>query len=281
MVKTASRMVSAISFGVFCRLAPSTRLIMRSRKVLPGSAVMRTTIRSESTLVPPVTADRSPPDSRMTGADSPVMADSSTEATPSTISPSEGMASPASHTTRSPFTRAAAGTSSSVPSGARRRAWVSERILRSVSACALPRPSAMASAKLAKMTVRNSHTVMDQSKSPGWAIDSIKVTTVPIRTTNITGFLSWVRGSSFLNEPTRAVFRIWRSNRLLAWATPWATVGAWPAGATAVATPPAEDSSGGRSSGGWTMVIRRTSRGSAVRRSDRARWPGRRSVRPQ
>ena len=34
-----------------------------------------TTIRSESTRVPPVTADRSPPDSRMTGADSPVMAD--------------------------------------------------------------------------------------------------------------------------------------------------------------------------------------------------------------
>jgi hypothetical protein len=33
---------------------------------------------------------RSPPDSRMTGADSPVMADSSTEATPSTISPSPG-----------------------------------------------------------------------------------------------------------------------------------------------------------------------------------------------
>jgi len=45
---------------------------------------------SESTLVPPVTAERSPPDSRMTGADSPVIADSSTEATPSVISPSEG-----------------------------------------------------------------------------------------------------------------------------------------------------------------------------------------------
>ena len=33
--------------------------------------------------MPPVTAERSPPASRMTGADSPVMADSLTEATPS------------------------------------------------------------------------------------------------------------------------------------------------------------------------------------------------------
>ena len=41
--------------------------------------------------VPPVTALRSPPDSRMTGADSPVIADSSTEATPSTTSPSPGI----------------------------------------------------------------------------------------------------------------------------------------------------------------------------------------------
>ena len=53
--------------------------------------------------MPPVTAERSPPDSRMTGADSPVMADSSTEAMPSMISPSEGMRSPASHTTGRPW----------------------------------------------------------------------------------------------------------------------------------------------------------------------------------
>ena len=55
---------------------------MRSTKVSPGFEVMRTTIRSESTRVPPVTAQRSPPDSRTTGADSPVMADSSTDAMP-------------------------------------------------------------------------------------------------------------------------------------------------------------------------------------------------------
>ena len=76
-------MSSAISFGVFWRLAPSTSAIIRSRKLSPGSDVTRTTIRSESTRVPPVTAERSPPDSRMTGADSPVIADSSTLAMPS------------------------------------------------------------------------------------------------------------------------------------------------------------------------------------------------------
>ncbi len=58
---------------------------MRSRNASPGLTVTRTTIQSESTRVPPVTAEKSPPDSRITGADSPVIADSSTEATPSII----------------------------------------------------------------------------------------------------------------------------------------------------------------------------------------------------
>ena len=44
MVRPASRMLRAISLGVFWRLAPSTRAIMRSRKVSPGLAVMRTTM---------------------------------------------------------------------------------------------------------------------------------------------------------------------------------------------------------------------------------------------
>ena len=150
-------MFRAISFGVFWRLAPSTRAIIRSRKVSPGFAVIFTTIRSDSTLVPPVTADRSPPDSRMTGADSPVMADSSTLAMPSTISPSEGMTSPGPQTTRSPRPRSELATSSTPPSARFRRATVSVRALRSVSAWALPRPSATASAKLAKSTVNHSH----------------------------------------------------------------------------------------------------------------------------
>ena len=63
---------------------------------------MRTLIQSDSTRVPPVTAERSPPLSRITGADSPVIADSSTEAMPSTTSPSLGIRSPASTSTTSP-----------------------------------------------------------------------------------------------------------------------------------------------------------------------------------
>ena len=108
IVSPASRMLRAISLGVFWRSAPSTSAIMRSRNVWPGSDVMRTTISSDSTRVPPVTALRSPPLSRMTGADSPVMADSSTEAMPSITSPSPGMISPAETTTTSPLRSALA-----------------------------------------------------------------------------------------------------------------------------------------------------------------------------
>ena len=61
IVNPASKILSAISFGVFCRSAPSTSAIIRSRKVEPGAAVIRTLIQSESTCVPPVTAERSPP----------------------------------------------------------------------------------------------------------------------------------------------------------------------------------------------------------------------------
>ena len=121
MVRPASRMLSAISFGVFCRSAPSTSLIMRSMKVEPCAAVMRTLIQSDSTCVPPVTAERSPPDSRITGADSPVIAASLTEATPSITSPSEGMLSPASTSTMSPTLRLVPGTSRKVAVGARQQ----------------------------------------------------------------------------------------------------------------------------------------------------------------
>ena len=86
---------------------------MRSRNVSPGRAVMRTTIWSDSTRVPPVTAERSPPDSRITGADSPVMADSSTLAMPSMISPSPGIISPADTTHSSSSWSCGLGTSTS------------------------------------------------------------------------------------------------------------------------------------------------------------------------
>ena len=114
-------------------------------------------IQSEITRVPPVTAERSPPDSRMTGADSPVIADSSTEATPSMISPSAGMNSPARDHDDVVLAQARRRHRFGAPvSRQTRLATVSVRVLRSVSACALPRPSAIASAKLANSTVNHS-----------------------------------------------------------------------------------------------------------------------------
>ena len=151
-VSPTSRMVSAISLGVFCLLAPSTRPIMWSRKLSPGSADISIFIQSESTVLPPVTELRSPPDSRMTGADSPVITLSSTEATPSITVPSPGTRSPASTSTISPLRRSEALTFTVLPSTSV-LATVSLRAFRNDSACALPRPSAIASAKFAKSTV--------------------------------------------------------------------------------------------------------------------------------
>jgi len=64
IVNEASRMFSAISFGVFCRERPSTSAIIRSNERLarlggdPHDDPVPT-----ATFVPPVTALRSPPDS--------------------------------------------------------------------------------------------------------------------------------------------------------------------------------------------------------------------------
>ena len=170
IVIAASRMSSAISFGVFWRLAPSTREIIRSRNASPGSAVTFTMSQSESTWVPPVTELRSPPLSRMTGALSPVMAASFTEATPSMTSPSTGMKSPALTSTTFPFRKLVAGTNSkfSLRCGpSRRLACRSLRAFRSDAAWALPLPSAIASAKLAKSTVNQSHTDTQKMNQAG------------------------------------------------------------------------------------------------------------------
>ena len=67
---------------------------------------------------------------------------------------------------------------------------------RSVSACALPRPSATASARLAKTTVSHSQTVISQANTDGSATASTVVNTAPISTMNMTGLRHSVRGSS-------------------------------------------------------------------------------------
>ena len=80
-----------------------------------------------------------------------------------------------------------------------RRAIVSRLARRSVSAWALPRPSATASARLANTTVSHSQTTMVQLNTDGDLIAVYRVSTEPTSTTNMTGFLIWTRGSSFLN----------------------------------------------------------------------------------
>ena len=217
----ASRMLSAISFGVLRRSAPSTSAIMRSRNDLPGSCVTRTTSLSESSLVPPVTAERSPPDSRITGADSPVMADSSTEPTPSITSPSAGITSPATTSTTSSRCSSGAGTSSSLPSSVWRCATVVVRVARRAFAWALPRPSAIASAKFANSTVSHSQKaiVPTNPRSPvvprNRSMKKIPVViTLPISTMNITGLCACRRGSSFGNESLIAAQTISCENML-------------------------------------------------------------------
>ncbi len=154
-VSPASVTVRASSFGVFWRTAPSTSAIMRSRNDSPAPAVMRTFIKSDRTRVPPVTPERSPPASLTTGADSPVMADSSTVATPSTISPSFGMTSPTDTYTMSPALSSSELTSSVRPFTSL-RASVFRLVFFNVSAWAFPLASARASAKFAKRTVNQS-----------------------------------------------------------------------------------------------------------------------------
>ena len=94
-------------------------------------------------------------------------------------------------------------------------ARVSVFVLRSVSAWALPRPSAMALAKLAKRTVNHSQPQTRPTNRALWpppvraAMKAMVVTTLPTSTTNMTGLRATSRGSSLASElrtagPTRS-----------------------------------------------------------------------------
>ena len=198
IVSADSRIDRAISLGVFWRLAPSIRPIMRSMKLSPGSAVTRTLISSERTVVPPVTAERSPPASRMTGADSPVMADSFTRRRPFddlAVGGDQFVGGDDEHIAFAQ--RFGRNMSESMPSGMSLWPMVLVRLLRRASAWALPRPSAMASAKLANSTVNHSQMAICSTKRTV-ACSLVKnistvVTTAPTSVTNITGFFDHVK----------------------------------------------------------------------------------------
>ena len=93
------------------------------------------------------------------------------------------------------------------PSARRRRASVVVRVARKALAWALPRLSAIASAKFAKSTVSHSQTaIVPTNQSPlvsPWTSCFTKmpvVMTLPISTMNITGLRTCRRGSSFGKE---------------------------------------------------------------------------------
>ena len=114
------------------------------------------------------------------------------------------MTSPAATTTTSPRRSRPLGTCVTWPSTTR-LAIVSVRVRRRAAACALPRPSAIAVAKLAKSTVNQSHAETAPTKKigPPFTRPSMKATvviTLPTSTTNMTGLWATSRGSSFRNE---------------------------------------------------------------------------------
>ena len=87
------------------------------------------------------------------------------------------------------------------PSAWRTRAMVSARVLRRVAACALPRPSAIASAKLAKSTVNHRNAATRPANVFSWLeLDPRSrshnrvVSTEPTSTMNMTGFFAMLLG---------------------------------------------------------------------------------------
>src|SRR6185437_4265198 len=155
---------------------------------------------------------------------SPVMALSSTEAAPSITSPSVGTTSPASIRITSPSSSSTAslGWNRSRRRGsARTLARVVTRVARNASARALPRPSAIASAKLAKRTVNQSQiaTCTPTTKVGAWTRPSrtarIVTSTDARAVTKITGLRARPSGLSFSTAWPAARPSISPSKRLI------------------------------------------------------------------
>ncbi|SCT28799.1 Uncharacterised protein [Staphylococcus aureus] len=102
-----------------------------------------------------MTPSKSPPDSFITGADSSVIADSSTVANPFITTPSAGIVSPFSTRIFCPAFNSVAFTIRYAPFSSINRAVKFDCACLKLSACAFPRPSAKASEKLANNIVIN------------------------------------------------------------------------------------------------------------------------------
>ena len=195
MVRLASRMFSAISLGVFCRLAPSTRAIIRSMKLSPGLAVISHDDAVGEHLG--AAGDRAPvaaglADDRGGLAGDRRLVDAGDTLDDVAVAgddlPGHDDDPVAELQLRSPGRPR-------VPST---QPWASVSVLarRRVAACALPRPSATASARLANTTVSQSQATTAQAKTLGSVKANTVERTAPTSTTNMTGLRTMTRGSS-------------------------------------------------------------------------------------
>jgi hypothetical protein len=93
-------------------------------------------------------------------------------------------------------------------------ALVRVRVARSALACALPRPSATASAKFANNTVNQSQMAICVTNKvwPGERKMSTVLMAAPTIVTNMTGFFTIRRGFSFINASPMAGTRIFGQN---------------------------------------------------------------------
>ena len=150
----------------------------------------------------------------MTGADSPVIADSSTEAMPSITVPSPGITSPASTTTTSP--RCSCGRGDLAAVGQPRRGLGAHRAQRRGL-----RAAAALGQRLGQVGEDDGQPQpdRDREREPARVAASrrrsqaIVVISAPTSTTNMTGLRTCTRGSSFLNEAPIAGHRISGVNR--------------------------------------------------------------------
>ena len=215
-VSAASKMVSAISFGVFWRCAPSTSAIMRSRKPSPG-------------LIGDADFDFVGQHARAAGDGAAVAAAFADDG--------RGFAGDGGFVHRGrAFDDFAVGGNDFAGAHDHDVAFAQvggadfldlavfadaagdrccTRVPRSAWAWALPRPSATASAKLANSTVNQSQMASCAMK-PRSAV-AVKMPTVvsaaPTMVTNMTGFLTIRRGSSFLKASPTAGPAIFQSKR--------------------------------------------------------------------
>ena len=196
----ASRIDRAISFGVFWRSAPSTRAIIRSRNVSPGlgrdlhldpvgehlgAAGDRRTV-----------AARLADDGRRLARDGRLV--DRGDALDDVAVAGDQLAGADHDDVAGAQLRGRDGLLACRRRAAR-RATRSARVLRSASACALPRPSAIASAKFANSTVNHSPSAIAVSNAIGPPLTTsatIRIVTITetTSTTKMTGFFIRVRG---------------------------------------------------------------------------------------